>query len=510
MSDWTAGYVTDINYVYGYCGELNPLRATLAFLDWGLAPPEVASNCELGFGQGMSTNIHAAASGKPWYATDFNPSQAAFAQTLASISGAPAHLYDQTFLEFCNRSDLPDFDFIGLHGIWSWISDENRTVIVDFLRRKLKVGGILYVSYNTQPGWAAMVPLRDLLTEHVKVMGASGKGIVARIDEALAFADRLISVKPAFVKENPAVSERLKNLRGRNRNYLAHEYFNRDWLPMPFSRMAEWLVPTKLNYACSAHYLDHIDVLNLSADQQALLKEIPDPMFRETVRDFCVNQQFRRDYWVKGPRKLTAMELTEARRATRVVLGMSRAAIPLKVTGGRRAVEMREAVYGPILDALSDYKPHTLGEIEETVRDKVSLHTIWEVTMALIGVGSLYPVQDDSKVGQAKPYTDKLNGHLVDYAVGGNDVSYLASPVTGGGVAVSHSQKLFLKAIRQGHKKPPEWADFVWRILNSQGARIIKAGVTLSTPEENIAELSVQASEFAEKELPILRLLGVA
>ena len=72
-------------------------------------------------------------------------------------SGAAAKLFDQAFAEFCARPDLPDFDFIGLHGIWSWISDENRAVIVDFIRRKLKVGGVLYISYNTQPGWAAIV-----------------------------------------------------------------------------------------------------------------------------------------------------------------------------------------------------------------------------------------------------------------------------------------------------------------------------------------------------------------
>ena len=71
---------------------------------------------------------------------------------MATASGAGAQLFDQSFAEFCNRGDLPHFDFIGLHGIWSWISDENRAVIVDFVRRKLAVGGVLYVSYNTQPG----------------------------------------------------------------------------------------------------------------------------------------------------------------------------------------------------------------------------------------------------------------------------------------------------------------------------------------------------------------------
>jgi len=192
MSDWTGGYVADIGYTHGYYVELNPLRIKLAFLKAGIALPHNLNACELGFGQGVSTNVHAAASGTNWYGTDFNPAQAAYAQQLAAASGAPAHLYDDAFAEFCNRPDLPQFDFIGLHGIWSWISDENRHLIIDFIRRKLKVGGVLYVSYNTQPGWAAMSPLRDLLVEHAELMGAQGSGILPRIDASLNFAEKTV------------------------------------------------------------------------------------------------------------------------------------------------------------------------------------------------------------------------------------------------------------------------------------------------------------------------------
>jgi SAM-dependent methyltransferase len=174
MTDWTAGYVADVGYIYGYYPELNPLRVQLAFLSAGLAFPESGSACELGFGQGLSTNIHAATSVTKWVGTDFNPSQAAFAQDLASVTAADARLFDESFAEFCARQDLQEFDFIGLHGIWSWVSDANREIIVDFVRRKLKVGGVLYVSYNTRPGWAAMVPMRHLLTEHVEALGAPG------------------------------------------------------------------------------------------------------------------------------------------------------------------------------------------------------------------------------------------------------------------------------------------------------------------------------------------------
>jgi SAM-dependent methyltransferase len=152
LSDWTSGYVADIGYTYGYYNELNPLRVKLAFLQRGLVYPQVGAACELGFGQGLSANIHAAASTTTWYGTDFNPSQASFAQDLAARSGAGGKLFDQAFADFTRRQDLPDFDFIGLHGIWSWISDENRAVIVDFIGRRLKVGGVLYISYNTLPG----------------------------------------------------------------------------------------------------------------------------------------------------------------------------------------------------------------------------------------------------------------------------------------------------------------------------------------------------------------------
>ncbi len=141
MNHWNDGYVTDINYTLGYYNELNPSRLRLALLNNGLKCPEIKTACELGFGQGLTVNIHAAASTTCWYGTDFNPAHASFAQDLAQTSGAKAHLFEQSFAEFCQRDDLPDFDFIGLHGVWSWISDDNRATIADFIRRKLKAGG---------------------------------------------------------------------------------------------------------------------------------------------------------------------------------------------------------------------------------------------------------------------------------------------------------------------------------------------------------------------------------
>jgi len=511
MAEWTSGYVTEIGYSLGYYPELNPLRLQLAFLNAGLVPPAQGVACELGFGQGMSVNLHAAASVGQWFGTDFNPAQAAFAQELAAVSGAGARLFDQSFAEFCGRSDLQEFDYIGLHGVWSWISDENRAVIVDFVRRRLKVGGVFYISYNSQLGWAQMAPMRDLLTEHSEVMSAPGQGIVSRIDGALAFAERLLATNPIYARANPQVAERVKRIKGQNRNYVAHEYFNRDWLPMSFARMAEWLTPAKLTFACSANYFDYVAAVNITAEQQALLAEIPDAMFRETVRDFMVNQQFRKDYWVRGARKLNPLEQAEELAKQRVMLVQPRADVQLKITGALGEATLHEPVYRPILDALADHQPKTLGQIEQTVKGKgVVFGQVTQAVMLLIGAGSLCAVQDEAVIGKARGQTDKLNALLCNRARGGADNSYVASPISGGGVAVNRFEQLFLLANAQGKKQSTDWAQFVWQTLVLQGQKIVKDGKTLETAEENLAELTTQAQSFADKRLPILNALGIA
>ena len=515
MTDWTAGYVADIGYTYGYYTELNPLRVRLAFLNAGLVPPEVGTACELGFGQGMSANLHAAASVVQWSGTDFNPAQAGFAQELAAAAGSNARLFDEAFDQFCTRAELPEFDYIGLHGIWSWISDDNRRVIVDFIRRKLKVGGVLYISYNTQPGWAAMVPMRDLLTEHAEVLGSDGAGIVSRIDSALAFVDQLLAANPAYARANPQVAERIKKIKEQNRHYVAHEYFNRDWQPMAFADMARWLQPAKLNWACSANYLDAIDAVNLSAEQQELLKGIPDPMFRQTTRDFCVNQQFRKDYWVKGVRTLAALEQAEALRAQRILLAQPRSEVSLKVAGSLGEATLTESIYNPILDQLADHKPKTLGQLEQALKgstdgQSITFAQMVQATMVLSSGGAVLPVQDEAAIQKAKKPSERLNAHLMHKARASNELSYLASPVTGGGVTVPRFQQLFLLAKQQGHKQASDWAGFVWNILAMQGQRLVKEGKTLETAEENIAELTAQATTFAEKQLPIMKALQIA
>lgn len=511
MSDWTAGYVADIDYTYGYYAELNPLRARLAFINAGLVPPELGYHCELGFGQGLSVNIHAAGAASNWHGNDFNPAQAGFAQDLAEAAGAGANLSDASFADFCTRADLPEFDSIGLHGIWSWISDANRAIIVDFIARKLKVGGALYVSYNTQPGWAAFAPLRHLMAQHADVMGAPGAGTVKRVDAAMQFVSGLMATSPSYAQANPQMAERLAKLMDKDRHYLAHEYFNRDWHPVHFSTMVEALAPAKLQFACSAHFLDHVDALNLLAPQQAFLKEIADPVLRESVRDFMVNQQFRRDYWVKGARKLSVLERVDALQAQQLILVRPMADITLKVKGAIGEGTLQEAVYRPILDAVAGHQPVTIGQILAAVKPHgLTLPQLTTALMVLVGAGHLAPVQGAAQIGKARKYCQQLNARLIERARGSLECSYLASPVTGGGVNLSRFQQLFLLSLSQGKKLPEQWAQQTWQILAALDQQIVKEGRTLVGADANLAELRAQANTFASNMLPVLKALQIA
>ena len=43
----------------------------------------------------------------------------------------------------------PDFDYIVLHGVYSWVNAKTRDNIRKFIASRLKKGGIVYLSYDS-------------------------------------------------------------------------------------------------------------------------------------------------------------------------------------------------------------------------------------------------------------------------------------------------------------------------------------------------------------------------
>ena len=512
--NWTSGYRADIDYTYGYYGELSPGMIEFALLMSGYEPPrrEGMRYLELGYGQGLTVNIAAASNEGAFWGADFNPAHAAHAQSLARTSGADARFVDDSFAELLARDDLGSFDVIALHGVWSWVSDENRRAIVEIMRRRLKVGGVVYISYNTLPGWAMGMPLRHMMTLHAESAGSDVQGVVGRIDAAISFGTRLAEAGGGYFAANPTAKARLEAIGGQNRNYVAHEYFNRDWAPMYFSEANKWLSDAKLSYAGAAAVLNQIDGFNLTPAQSELLETLPAGELRETMRDYLVNQQFRRDLFTRGARRLSLLERFERLNEVRITLTKRPEDIPLEIDTALGKIGLREDIYAPIIEALADHRgaPKTIGQIAQKPRlAGFQPGVLIEGVAVLLGSGRAHTALSEAQADAAAPRTRRLNEHFISRARSGDDISTLASPVIGGGIEVSRFDQMFLGARAAKAGTSDDWALETWNILSRQGQSLIKNGQVLNTPEANLAELKMQAKGLVDNRLPILQRLRI-
>lgn len=512
---WNNGYITEIEYNHNYFGDLAPSTLRLALMNRGYDPfpNRPLRYLELGFGQGLSLAVHAAATDGEYWGTDFNPTQAANAQELAASFPGNIKVLNDSFEEFLARKDLPSFDVIALHGIWSWISSENRRIIVEIVRRTLTIGGVLYISYNCTPGWSAAMPIRHLMTLHERYASRKDGPLERRVEDALAFSKKVAESGAIYFRENKHAADRLDYLSKMNRRYLAHEYFNSNWDPMPFTDVAAMFEEAKMSFAASGNLMDHLDVVNLGAEAQKTLSNIAHVILRESVRDFFVNTQFRKDIYIKGPRPLAKTAIEDRFRTKRFVLMRTPEKIPLKIRGALGEASLEPVLYKAVIDALAenDLAGCTLGKLETVPQlSAFGFKRILEAAFVLCAAGHAHPAQEDDEIQRALPKTQALNRHLVERSRYNGEITVLSSPVIGGGVTVGRFEQLFLGSYQRGLASPEQWATEAWDTLKKEGQRLIKDGKALDTPQENQAELLEKATAFARDELPVLKALLVA
>jgi SAM-dependent methyltransferase len=506
MDSWTSGYVANVGYTHGFYRELTP--AILGLVSLARSQKSAINRgpltyCELGCGQGFSTNLLAAANPHvEFYATDFNPAHIVGAQALATDAGTPnVHFFDQSFAEFLHEPSLPAFDIISLHGIYSWIAPEHRASIVEFIRRKLRPGGLVYISYNALPGWSSAAPFRQLMYLHAK---SQGRPVQSGLDATLAFTDRILNANGAFFQANPMLKDWFARTKQQNHNYLAHEYLNDAWTLFYHSDVATELSEAKLSFVGSAQLLDHIDVINLTPEEQQILAEIGDPILLETVRDFMVNKQFRCDVFVKGAVALSPDEAQTIWYDRRFALSTNRADVPFVLKVPRGEANLPTEVYQPILTALSD-GPRTVRQlVEDEQLAGVDFSSIKQALLALVGTGHLQPTLDEDGDLVRSERTKAFNLAVTQRAQYSTELQFLASPVTGGGIAAGQLAQLFLLG---RHQTDPVL--FVWDVLNRQGRHLIKQGKPIEGLDENMAELRNCFAAFTTRQLPVLQQLGV-
>ena len=510
---WNDGYFTEGTYTYGYYRELSPVWQRFCLLANGYEVPEPgpdAVHCELGFGQGVSVNIHAAATQGRYIGTDFNPAHALHANMLCNAAGSDARLWDLSFAEMLEQKDMPMFDSISMHGVWTWICQDNQKKIVEFIRRYLKPGGVFYNSYNCFPGWAHNHPIRELLTMP-DVYARSGNNAAERITNALAFAEKAVQANPQYAEQNKSLVDSLQKLKKQNPSYLAHEYLNRDWNVMYFTEVAEMMKEAKLDYACTATLIDTLDGvegMNMPEEALSFLNSISHPLLREELRDYYINRQFRKDLYVKGGRRLSPQQQIDSLLATKYVL-VATEPKTLECSGYYRKITFKPELFNPIYSWLkaNRFKPRSFTAFAD-MHPEITPVALCNLLVVMAELNIIAPCQSEEAALAVAPACRKLNTYLCQRALHTEEISALASPLTGYGIGPNRVSQMFLYFLWEG-KKESTLPKEVWKVLQSQNQRLIKDGKPLETEKENLAELKQQAKEFSEKLLPTLRALGI-
>ncbi|KIC23058.1 MULTISPECIES: class I SAM-dependent methyltransferase [unclassified Leisingera] len=512
MTDWTSGYVAGIDYTFDFHRQLTPallgFTATAQGHRHGLDGAGL-TYCELGCGQGFSANLLAAANPHiEFHAMDFSPSHIAGAVELAQEAALDnMFFHERSFEDFGDTSGLPaSFDIIALHGVYSWVSEENRQHILRFIADRLKPGGLVYVSSNTQPGWAAAMPLRRILASRAE----QGRGTLQdRIREAMAFGRQLAGAGGGYFERNPAVAARLEHMASMPENYVAHEYFNKDWTPFFFEDLAAELGTAKLSFAGSVSLMDNLDCVRFTPEQRALLDSESDPVRREGLRDVLLNEHFRTDVFVKGRLAHTPRGEIGAWFATTLALTRPYNGGALKFHHRSQDVPLAQAEYAPVLQALSQGPATVRSLLDQGAFGTMEWGAITRMLTVLAGTGQIAPALPQVGLEHRTAACRAFNLAVCKRAEESDALRYLASPVTGGGVELDRFEQLFLLARSEGLETPADWAALAWRILAPQGQRLQHDGRVLETEEENLALLRARAGNFAARRLPLCESLGV-
>lgn len=507
--DWTAGYASDIEYVAGFYREQSPTYLNFVCVINGFEPVPLNrpfTYFELGFGRGFTVNLLAASHPQGnFFATDFNPAHVAGAQHLA----ATAQLGNLTLLENSFEdlaagqvSNLPQFDFITLHGIYTWVTAENRQHISRFIARYLKPGGIVYLSYNAMPGWATALPLQRMLVEHADLHPDRSD---VQIRQASEFVEKMCAAEAAYFQTNPSLAPRLEHLQTMSPNYLVHEYMHRHWQPMYHTDVARDMSIAKLDFVGCAELAHAYPSMYLTPESQALLHSISDLNVRETTKDYFLNTSFRKDVFVRGARKMSETRQQEWMQQVGLALTVPRADINLIMNLAVVEVGAKEENYGPVLDILAR-QPSTLLELAAATGQSIDdLSRIAAVLMAAKNA-SVYFTHN---LEVAADPAHKINRLVATMTQHGDDYEALTSPLIGNGVPLTYLERMVFLVLLEHPKKTDvnTIAKLVWTFFEAQGRCVMIEGKALETEEESLAELTNQARVILTKKVPVWRQL---
>ncbi len=506
--DWTSGYNSAIEYTNGFYQEQSPSWLNACLVLNGIAPPSLDQfdYCELGCGLGLTSNILAATHPQGrFYAVDFNPSHIVEARRLAE----EASIENITFLENSfgelaeGAVDLPRFDYISLHGIYTWVAPAIREQIVDFINRYLKPGGVVHISYNVMQGWASVLPIQRLLYER-------SKGEASRWAEAYQWLLAQEQAGARYFLEAPRAATWLKALGSMDVRYLVHEYLHPHWMPAYFADVTRDLYRAKLSFACSARLGAAWPELWLSPEQLDLVNTAGALEDREMLKDTLSNTIFRSDVFVRGARPLTESERNQRTRALgiRPLVPAKELSASISMTG-YGSLQGDDAQFGPIIEGLAS-GTYTIDALcTRLAAADIHPATVTQIA-GLLGASQQVALYEGAPAGHDS--AARLNRALSRRAVIGEQWSALASPAIGGGKLMNWLDQLLIGQLCHDPdlaKSPKMLSKAAWQAMSVAGRSLTVNGEQLTGDEPNLNYLERHVTGALPVALPLWQSLGM-
>jgi len=514
-AEWSQGYVTDVSYTNSYFRELSPLWLNYVAAAQGARPRPLAdgfTHIDLGCGLGQSSVVLAGCfpQGR-FYGVDFNPAHVDAAQHAAAQLGLTNVTFIERAFEELLEADLPQFDFITLHGIWSWIGESTRQAVARFVYAKLKPGGILYNSYNCLPGWAGDAPIRRLLLE----LGALHQGDSAtRAEKAAKDALELANLKQGYFRAQPGAVDQIAKLPKRQANYLAHEYLNAAWTTFYSIDVADEMAAAKLTYLGSATLMDNFLELLLNDAAGQHCRKQPTERLRQLAQDFLTGQRFRRDVFVRGHPRLGRAETARNLREQCFALPG-----PIEDFSDKAKVPRGEITFDPkameIIRAAVTQGSVSLGEMMDGGAKGKGAVDLERTVLMLAAVGRLIPTSAAFKPPRAAQQPAKvrvlgdINRKLVPLGRQTMTRQNLVSSQTGISLPLDPIDAIALARMEEGIP-PAKLAEVVGAELKSRGIKINKDGKPIDDDKEAAARTQEIAGRFLSHQLPLLIRFGIA
>jgi SAM-dependent methyltransferase len=436
------GYAADIPYLRDFKPMLAPAWLDHVALVAGIQPPARQYGfawCDLGCGQGVTAAILAATHPTGvFHGIDAMPAHIDHARRLTAAATIPNLQLHEVDFAAATGLELPQFDYIVAHGVYTWIGPEAQDAVRRFIDRRLKPGGLVYLSYNAMPGWARDLPFQGLLREFGPTFPADNFG-------RLAAATELACILANAGVSSLAASFIVKELHERPEDYppayLVHEFMPPAWQPLYVTEVRRDMATIGLEPVGSATLSENFDWMVHDEAARQTLGAITNPDARELVRDYYLDQRFRRDVFARGNRQLGSDERAGRLHSSAFALARPIPAIRHTMTAPAGSLVYDSPAARAVIAALAAGQRGGAGDLK--------------TLLTLCAAGDIMPAEPE------RASVADLNRVLCGRVDGPEEIRWLALPC---GTAVAVEPGL-LRALRDGQlvddDRFPGWREFL-------------------------------------------------